>query len=151
MSEFAKRSIGVGFRIGKVNFDASKVTDKIDPIKRRFLYKFGGLTKTIARRSIRPGGKGNKISKPGEAPRYHGRSLFKKQIVFNVNYQTENVMIGPMGKNSKGGHLLGTLEYGGDAVSKKGKSFRVEARPFMNPAFKTAKTKISKLWSEAGG
>tara|TARA_R110002051_G_C8684837_1_gene492268 strand:- start:467 stop:925 length:459 start_codon:yes stop_codon:yes gene_type:complete len=152
MSEFANRSIGVGMKATRAFFNVSRVTDRIDPVKRRLLFKFGGLTKTIARRSIRPGGKQNKVSSPGETPRYHKTTYFKKSIRFSVNKQKETVVIGPVGNPMKGvPKLLQGLEYGGDFVSSKGKRFKVSARPFMNPAFEKTKSKISELWSQSGG
>jgi len=159
MSEFARHSIGIGMRATKSFFNVSKVTDKIDPIKRRFLFKFGAFTHTRAKRSIKPGGKKKTRSAPGEPPRTHTKFL-PKGIKYAVDSVKESVVIGPIVRATRygGPKILRTLEEGGmvsfvDIVKGKKKKFthRMEARPFMGPAFESEKADISDTWRKAGG
>jgi hypothetical protein len=169
--------MSVGFRATAALFDTDKVTDRIDRVKRRFLFTFGAYVRTRARQSIKSGGKSNKRSKPGDPPKFHTPFL-KKGILFAVNTSRESVVIGPVVVPTEHGGpgALSALEEGGmvsireivggggggrnaSGQFKKKKRLRftgkmtrtrIKARPFMGPAFEKEKANISTIWRKSG-
>lgn len=145
--------LGVGFKIKDMFFDRAAVASHIDPKKRKFLSKFGAFVRTRAKRSIKPGGKSNIISDPGEPPRSHDGSL-RKNIFFAYEASSENVVIGPIVLPGKiGAEALEALEFSGETVierlsrgKRKRERVNIEARPFMTPAFEAEKSNISTIW-----
>ena len=168
----------IGFTLGKglkaSFFDSKNVRKKMDPKKRRFLSKFGAFVRRTAKSSIKPGGKSGKTSDPGEAPRTQTKKGLRSSIYFYADRRRENVIIGPIliAGRKGGAEALQTLEEGGstmveELILKKGKAAgskfvresylrtgrkvrsRIEARPFMLPAFKAEKSTISTIWKKA--
>lgn len=146
--------LGVGFEVKKFFFDSALVMKETTKEDRKRLSKFGAFVRRTARSSIRPGGKKNKSSEPGEPPRSH-TGFLKKNIFFAYEPQAKNVVIGPIVISSAGGaDALDALEHGGTTTIErlnKGKRVKerkkIEARPFMTPAFEKEKSSISKIWS----
>lgn len=177
MSSIPGKSMSVGFRATAAFFNTDKVTDKIDRVKRRFLFTFGAYVRTRARQSIKSGGKSNKRSKPGDPPKFHTPFL-KKGILFSVDTVKESVVIGPVVVPTEfgGPGALSALEEGGTVsireiigeqqggrnssgrfTAKKKIRFtgrrtrtRIKARPFMGPAFEKEKANISEIWRKSG-
>ena len=145
--------LGVGFKVKDFFFDRATVIAHLDPRKRKFLSKFGAFVKTRAKRSIRPGGKSNIISQPGETPRGHEGSL-RKNIFNAFDPDNESVVIGPIILPGKiGAEALEALEFRGETViermnrgKRKRETVNIEARPFMTPAFEAEKSNISSIW-----
>ena len=150
----------VGFSVKMTFFDSKEVVRRMDPKKRRFLAKFGAFTRRTSKASIKPGGKAGKTSSPGSPPRGHLKKGLRSSIYFYADRRRENVLIGPILMSSRkgGAEALKSLEEGGSTMVeeltlKKGlrprRKFdrddylrtgkrvraRIEARPFMLPAF----------------
>ena len=153
--------------------DFEKVQRATDRKTYKFLRRFGAFVRTTARRSMRPGGKKNKVSRPFEPPRTHGGGILKNSILFEVTSNRKNVVIGPIlvsgtkGSNKvaqvleEGGTLTGFTtildagETGRDAFGKFVKAKkpkreqvtkRIAPRPYMGPAFHENKAKLSSIW-----
>lgn len=154
----------------KFFFDRAAVKKTIDRRQVRFLSKFGAFVRIRSRRSIKPGGKKNRVSDPGEPPRSH-TGLLKRNIWFSFSPQSMSVVIGPiLFRGAAGGaEALEALEYGGRVTvderelqesgrlkgvwTRTGKKTQgtIAARPFMVPAFETEKDNISDIWKKANG
>ena len=143
----------------KMFFDRPNIAKMAEQGEVKYLSRFGAYVMTRARRSMRKGGKGNKTSAPGEAPRYHVGDLRKG--IFGVTFRYDSikhsVVIGAMPFKRSSNLTVSsqtvpeTLEYGGrrrfirrKRMSRYGKEFFTEPktvnfkpRPYMNPAFKS--------------
>jgi hypothetical protein len=165
----------------KTTIDRDKVLNTLEKRVNFVLYKFGAAVKTTAQRSMRyrrrmrvdkrfvvrkhkKGLKGKSsfveepyrgypASKPGEPPFAHQQPNIRKMMMFAVERQEKNVVIGPLPKSKMIAELM---EYGGWrkmkqawAKNKKGqyiissmngwmleKQVQYPARPFMRPAFR---------------
>ena len=134
-------------------FDRRSVHSAVDKATHRVLSRFGAFVRTRARTSIRRPKKTNRDGKtirlpsePGEPPR-NQTDLLRDSILFAYDPQHRSVVIGPVLLNSKGGHHIPeTLEYGGTTTvdfwdksgsdwQRKKRRVKVQARPFMGPAF----------------
>ena len=129
-------------------FDSDKVVSALDKASRKALSKFGAFVRTTARGSIR---RRKGISKPGSPPSAHQGDI--KKILFAYDADRQSVIIGPIKFNQKKGFATKTLEYGGNVVverKSKGKitkrTVKVEARPFMAPAFQKNLPQLPELW-----
>jgi hypothetical protein len=77
-------------------FDRAGVQAKVKKKERRVLSGTGAFTRTVMRRGMRPGGKKNAVSRPGEYPRTHGKAELKNLIVFGYDEASQSVVTGPM-------------------------------------------------------
>jgi hypothetical protein len=117
----------------------------LDQSTRRAFSRFGAFVRTTARRSIRPAGKRGKVSKPGEPPRSR-TGLLKRFIFYSFDFGRRSVVIGPQrltGRNK--GNAPRLLEHGGTAKSRR-HTAKIDARPFMGPAFDKGKQKLASFW-----
>lgn len=101
-------------------FDSEGVMRRLSAGERRLFVRYGGAVRTIARRSMRPGGKKGVSAKPGEPPRTHEGSL-RRLLFFAYEPESHSVVVGPAKFKSKAGGAGGKtvpeiLEYGGTAV-----------------------------------
>jgi len=131
-------------------FDRKRVTNAVDRTTRRVLSKFGAFVRTRAKTSIR---KRKKSAPPGQPPSSH-TGLLKKFIFFGYDQHQQSVVIGPVKLNAKGQEVPHVLEEGGrTAISygrNRGKRIRVEARPFMGPAFEKEKQEsLPDMWRDS--
>jgi len=153
-------------RLKKMFFDRKAVMNAIERAERRVLARFGGLVRTIARRSIK---RDRKPSEPGRPPHSH-TGLLKDNILFGYDPYEQSVIIGPI-KLHSGTDAPELLEHGGTVVTKKprwiptgktrpdgrpqtvrvpaGTALKYEARPYMGPAFEAAKPKLDPLWANS--
>lgn len=147
--------IDLSFKNVKASFfDRQKVKSAVDRATRRVLSKFGAFVMRRARTSIR---KRKKASDPGQPPSSHVGTLRKG--IFFAFVPPDDVIIGPVltNQSARGAKPLSTtvpsiLERGGFiAITRKGKTRRakVEARPFMKPAFDDEKKNLMRLWAGA--
>lgn len=128
-----------------VFFDGEEINKRKDKEKLKALMAAGAFVKTIARRSIKSGGKKGKASKPGEPPRRHRASeaLGIHTIFFVHEKKTDSVVVGPVKFNTGGPKILQTLERGGSIKAirrnpktkkKQSRVVKIAPRPFMEPA-----------------
>lgn len=133
----------------KLFFDRATVENAIARGKLRGLKRFGALTRTIARRSIRRPTKKQRHAPPGKPPRDQTGTL-KRGILFFAELDTESVVIGPVRLNKKGDapHIL---EYGGRTTIPYVRDNPVQLlpRPFMRPAFTIAQERLPEIWDDA--
>ncbi len=108
--------------VKKFFFDRKAVLDAVGRAMASRLSKAGAFVRQAARSSLRPGGKSNKVSMPGQPPRTHTKVYPNlKTILFAWDPRSQSVVIGPIGFNSvsaTGGSLSagvvpGLLEFGG--------------------------------------
>ncbi len=139
----------IQFDMKKVFFDRKVVTDALDKASREALKSAGALVMTIARRSMKSGGKKRRIkSRPGEPPRTHV-GLVKRMLYFAYDRGSRSVVIGPQKLNIPN-DVPNVLEFGGVVIgpdrSGKPVSQKIEARPFMGPAMRQAAPSLPKRW-----
>lgn len=102
-----------GLAVKEFFFDRKAVQDAIGKdMAARFL-RIGGNIRTIARRSMRPAGKKDRSSKPGEAPRVRKGQL-KDLLFFAWDPSTKSLVVGPAKfPGAKGKNVPSVLERGG--------------------------------------
>ncbi len=137
----------------KMFLDKPKALRYTSAVQRKFMGRFGGYTRSTARRSIR---KRKKSSRVGSPPSSHEGSL-RRLIFFGYDRQRNSVVIGPL--KFKSSKIPSVLEHGGHsfALRRNKKTNKLERtrikirpRPFMGPAFDVAKPKIPGFWKSAG-
>ena len=138
-----------GLKITKLFFDSPKVLGAVDKATRKVFSRFGAFVRRTARGSIR---KRKKTSAPGSPPSSH-TGLLKRFIFFRFDPNRKSVVIGPMRltENNRG-DAPSALEYGGTATLTQGKKknrVKIQARPFMGPAFEKEKPKLPALWQNS--
>lgn len=133
----------------KLFFDTKGVRRKVDSATRRVLSRFGAFVRRTAKSSIR---KRRKQSAPGSPPSSH-TGLLRRFIFFGYEPQRRSVVIGAARLEGKGrGRAPSILEYGGTTtITRRGKRTRAlyRARPFMGPAFRKEKPKLSAMWRDS--
>ena len=121
----------------RIKFDPSKLLKAVSKAERRYLFRAGGLLKTIARRSIK---KQKAKSQPGTPPSSQTGNL-RNAIWFDVNLHALDVVIGPRFTDM---HEIGYLhEFGG---TRNGAVY--PARPYMGPAFDATVPQLPKIWKD---
>lgn len=126
--------------------------------QRRALFRAGGLVRTVARRSIRSGGKKNAVSKPNDPPRWHVKPGIR-EIYFGYDARTGTMPVGPIKFNAKGSDVPEKLEHGGViTISRKRhrngqlvierKKVILKPRPTMQPALAKTKDKIAQEFKD---
>lgn len=134
----------------KFHFNQQAILTPAEKMQVRLLREMGALTRTIARRSIRPATSKRLKSQPGEPPVTHGgRINYRDTIYFVVDPKRKEMVCGPVllsGTSGNGQPVPGILEDGGQELKielNRGKPkihrIYVRARPHMKPAFEKAK------------
>lgn len=154
-------------------FDRPGVIAAMDRKTARVLGGTGAATRTFIQRSMRPGGKKSKVSKPGEPPRWHTKLLRGsgkngvRGIAFDYRPRDKSVAIGPLPLNSNkpaGSSNRKTipelLEYGGTVRIKAKKiklkrsrterliparTLKYKPRPYIRPAIPYATKKMREI------
>lgn len=129
-------------------FDRKVVQDQLDPIERRYLNRVGGLTRKIARRSMRSGGKKRRRSVAGEPPRYQMYPLLRKHLYYWYDRKSRSVTIAPAILR-RGGAVPDTLEKGGIVPYGWMRGRALEPRPFMRPALERVEPQMSQIWAQS--
>ena len=131
-------------------FDRKAVTGAVDKATRKVFSRFGAFVRRGAKSSIR---KRKRISSPGEPPSSH-TGLLKRFIFFGYDRQRRSVVIGPQRLNQKVGEAPKALEYGGTSTiveglrnRRKKRRVRIQARPYMGPAFQKEQPKLPAMWA----
>jgi len=131
----------------KLKMDTKKLLSAKDKAESRYLNKAGAMVRTIAIRSVSvrksKDGKKKKVKPraPGD-PARSPKGILKNSILFDVNLDMGEVVIGP---TFSAMHALAELhEFGG---FRKGTSF--PARPYMNPALMKTIPKLPELWANS--
>lgn len=133
-------------KVGANFLDQPHVKKKVKKSQLRVMNRQGALVRRIAQRSMRPGGVSDRSSEPGEPPRTHGKRLLRKFLFYAYDPRKESVVIGPVRlSRAKGKHVPSTLEFGGQ-TSSRGKTRKYKPRPYMGPAFETAKPELPQMW-----
>ena len=148
-------------------FDRNAVMSRLDRKELRLLRRTGGFGRQFIRRSMRSGGKKGKQSLAGQPPRYHrrGPGSLKDGIFFQFDLDRGSVIVfanrlttsvKPAGMSS-GAELQ---EFGGRATittfrhnkdrpgTRKRRTGRWEARPFVRPALKPTGKRMRELAKE---
>lgn len=132
-------------------FDRDSVTQKLDKATKQRLSRFGYFTLKDSRQSIR---KRKKPSRPGQAPTNQNQ-LLKRFIYFSYDSLFRSVVIGPvqLGGAIRKLQVPRVLEEGGSIPNKNGrKPSKIDARPYMGPAFRRQIDKqLPGLWRDAIG
>lgn len=141
-------------KIKTLFFDRQRVLKAVDSARRKVLSKFGAFVRQRARSSIRPGGKGNIVSKPGQPPRSHV-GLLKRFLFFAFDETSKSVVIGPA-KINTGTEAPSVLEHGGTTLvrgTRHGQTIsrqvRIAPRPYMGPADAAERSKLDPLWANS--
>lgn len=155
-------------------FSSQAVIKAVDAATRRVLSRFGSYVRQRARSSIKKAPKidastgaklrgrrrtGQRVedaaSQPGRSPYGHGSQVLKRFIFFAYDPGRKSVVIGPA---RVGGTVdsdsLPALEYGGPSTieSRRGgprRRIRIEARPFMGPAFDEEVRRLPPNWRDS--
>ena len=139
-----KTKLRSGFKNSFAFFDSKAVLKKTTEAERRVGSRAGAIVMTRARRSIR---KRKRTSDAGDAPSSH-TGLLRQNIFFGYDGRTRSTVIGP--RKLKKGSSAEALEYGGmsrmTGGHTKGERVKIRARPFMGPAFKSARPEITSFW-----
>ena len=126
-------------------FDRKKVQRRVDARTRKVLSKFGSFVRRSAQHSIR---QSSGTSQPGHPPFSHSGKL-RKKIFFIYDPKRRSVVIGPIIYPGKTGRALPALEYGGKTDMPSGVIIKIEARPFMGPAFDRNLAVVPSLWRDS--
>ena len=126
-------------------FDRKKITRRVDARTRKVLSKFGSFVRRSAQHSIRPS---SNTSRPGHPPFSHSGKL-RRKIFFIYDPKRRSVIIGPIIYPGKTGKALPALEYGGKTDMPSGDLVKIEARPFMGPAFRLNLAVVPSLWRDS--
>jgi hypothetical protein len=137
------------------------IVSAVDKASGRVLSKFGAHVRTTAKNLIRSPGKKGKPSKPGQPPK-NRTGLLKDFIYFVWDPARRSVVIGPARLNGANtGKAPEVLEYGGQAIvntrklrrgrspEREKKSVRIEARPFMGPAYAKEAPELPAMWRDS--
>lgn len=113
-------------------FDTEGVVRRLSAGERRLFVRYGGAVRTIARRSMRPGGKKYATARPGEPPRTHEGSL-RRLLFFAYEPDAHTVVIGPalFSARSKagGGKTVPELMERGGSVPANGRVVTADRKP----------------------
>jgi hypothetical protein len=122
-----------------VFLDRPAILKALDKKRRRVLGRTGSYPRQIVRRSMRSGGKKNRVSDPGQPPRWHTKKL-RNSIRFGYDSATDSVVIGALPYRSPGGGGAAVLEEGGTVTitttvrgKRTRKRVRVKPRPYIGP------------------
>lgn len=129
-------------------FDRAAIQRDIDHKTRRVFSRFGAYVRRRSRQSIR---KRKKSSEPGKAPSDH-TGLLRKLIFFSYDRSRQSVVIGPARFNRAIGNAPEALEHGGETdmvTNGKRRRVRIQARPFMGPAFEQVREQLPQLWRDS--
>lgn len=150
--------IGLKINAAKAQFfDRPKVQRAVDRSTRRLFVRMGGLTRKIARQSIR---KRKKPSPAGQPPHSH-LGLLRKFIYFVFESKPRPTMVaGPALLNGRpdpqpvNATVPEALEHGAKLrvrgrFQRSAKIVDLEPRPYMAPAFNKAKDKLPGLWRDS--
>lgn len=129
--------------------DRQAVIRRTDRAQRRALNRAGGLTRTIARRSMRK--YSGRASRQGEPPKYREGSL-RRLLFYAFDPAAESVIVGPVGFGRS--ELPLVLEQGGLVTvtsrrDRKRKTKRIEARPYMVPALDRAAPELPEIFGQS--
>jgi len=120
-----------------------------DRTTRKVLSRFGAFVRRAARSSIR---KRKRASAPGEPPTSR-TGLLRRFIFFGYDRTKRSVVIGPTRLNQRQGDAPHALEYGGMSTvvealrgKRKKRRVKIEARPYMGPAFEKEEPKLPGMW-----
>jgi len=166
----------IGFRVDQAKsnfFDRKKVLDATTRAERKVLSRFGAFVRVRSRSSIKKAPKADAatgvilkgrrkkgaqtvdaVSKPGSPPYGHANQLLKKFLYFAYDKDAHSVVIGPAKLNQAIGNAPEALEYGTESTILIGKRrrqvrARIEARPYMQPAFDAELPKAAGLWKDS--
>lgn len=127
-------------------FDRAPVIQATTRAERRVLNHAGGLTRKIARQSIR---KRKRISQPGSPPSSRAGHL-RRFILYHYDRARAVVVIGPVKFPSRNAYVVPEiLEFGGTVTRRRrGQRIRAryQARPYMRPALDKVAPRFPALW-----
>lgn len=128
------------------NIDTRPIRRSVDRKSRMVGSRFGGLVRTIARRSMPRSGQ----SRAGRAPVRHTNTLYNS-IFFAYDPVAKSVIIGPRAfRRYRGITGARALELGGTIRdSGTGETYQIRPRPYMYPALIAGIKSLPKLWREA--
>lgn len=152
-------------------FDRPEVIARLQQKERKVLSGTGAFARLAIKRSMRPGGKSQFNSKPGEPPRYQTK-LLRDHILFAFDETKNSVVVGPRVLNGrKARYIPALLQFGGDTVvdekvlvatiKLRGRGrkqlwqptgrrlkVRIAPRPYVGPAARATWTPILNKWRQ---
>lgn len=125
--------------------------------RRRGLMRGGAYVRLTARRSIKPGGKRNAISQPGEPVRWHVKPGLRNNILFAYDPRNGTVPVGPI--QFRNSDVLEKLEHGGvievrQRVRRSGRVViekhvvHIRPRPTMRLALAASQGKLAEFFKD---
>ncbi len=131
-------------------FRSKVVVDATDRAELLVLRRQGFVVRSAALKQLKPGGKKNIVSKPGESPRGH-LGLLKRHMRYEVDTAKKHVDIGPE-RLQKPGLAPATLEHGGQVelvTKRRKKRVTIKPRPFMGPALAKSQSLLTGIWRDS--
>lgn len=132
-------------------FDKPAVLRAVNKAQRKVLSRFGAFVRTRAKTSIRK----RKGTSPAGSPPFSHEGSLRKFILFAYDAETKAVVIGPA-RLSKLGQAPEALEQGGFSQGYVGtegnrrlKRTRIQARPYMGPAFQAELRQLPPQWLDS--
>ena len=120
----------------RIKLNKKKFKQYVAAKEDKILFQFGGYTRQGIVWSIRPAGKKNAVSKPGDPPRWHQKK-FKHGFEFDVDMTTKSVSIGsvrfqtPRTKSNQ--TVPNALEFGVDSTPGGTRSLSAAWKRFGDP------------------
>lgn len=106
-------------RVTEMFFDRAAVMSHVDAVNRQALSKAGGMTRRVARQSIKFRKNREIVSKPGSPPFAHRKGLGIKTVLYGYDSSRHSVVVGPVRLGgTKDPNAPRTLEEGGMARIK---------------------------------
>lgn len=118
-------------KIGEVEIFDDVVLQNTAAAKERIGKRFGFRTRQVAQDSIVDA---VVPSRPGQPPHGHTNAL-GKNIIYSYDASSSTATIGARALNKKSAGVTEALEHGGFSKNVRGRVIRIQARPFMSPAF----------------
>lgn len=137
-------------------FDRRAVYSRLETKERQVLSATGAFHRRAVQQSMRPGGKKNKVSEPGQPPRWHTK-LLRNGVLFAYDPEARSVIVGVMPLR-KEGEAPSKLQTGGNVtIAQKRrvngvtkiikKQVHIAARPYIGPPAPTYNKTIDKMLS----
>lgn len=135
MPAIARNAIGAEIR--RYWFDSEAVLSATTVAERKVFSRLGYMIMRDARQAIR---RRKRPSRPGESPT-NQTSLLKRFIFFEYEPENHGVVSGPA-------RLSGTDNSESPRTLEEG-SARIDARPYMRPAYDRHRAKLPQMWRDA--
>lgn len=147
-----KRDVVRGTEMARNWFDKNVVIKILDDVTYQVFNRFGFRVMTDSRRSIRNRPirkrgprKGSNVSLPGQSPT-NQTGILKQHIYYEYDRRQRSVVIYAArlaGAKKTGVPVPEILEFGGVSTDRRGRSVRIQPRPYLRPQFERQKKRMS--------